>query len=93
MHTTFPIKIPKPLMLEDLISKIGNCELIYQGKDSNCLLKSISSLHNANNESLVFCSKPKTNNDLKTTSAKTIIVPEIIELASNKILIVTDDPL
>ena len=96
MRTTFPVKVSNPETVESLVKKIGDCQIVKNNNTLDFVIVFASALHNANKESLVFCSAEDSKQikiSVNETSARVIIVSNKISVNQDKVLIITDDPL
>ena len=94
MNSTFPVRIFNSRSVQSIAKQIGDCQIVQA--NNNHIISFVSALHNANKESLVFCSAEecrKIEIAVNKTSAKVVIVSKEINVNDDKTLIITNDPL
>ena len=90
MKNTFPLRVVNPESLDLLSKKVDGIQKIRGNKEQ--VIRFVSSLHNANKDSLVFCSatdSEKIKSAIRDTSASMIVVSRDIGAYLDKTLIIT----
>jgi len=94
MKNTFPLRVVNPESLDLLSKKVDGIQKIRGNKEQ--VIRFVSSLHNANKDSLVVCSatdSEKIKSAIRDTSASMIVVSRDIGAYLDKTLIITKDPI